>query len=102
MTVIEVNAARTCTRADNLCSSMREVYYRLIAAGIRPTHIYAAPLPLVYYEELLRASPDPTTISAAPNTFFKDLLMTCPEAIASDEVHFMFKQEVAGKVTNIS
>lgn len=99
---IVTSGAMSMLRFDNLRPAMRDVYYRLLVIGIRATHIHTAPPVMAGYEGLLMAEPDPTTVTAPPVTFFKDLPVLCDPGIPEDELHFMRRDELVAKVRGIN
>lgn len=94
--LIRVNGPRTTCAFDNLRHNMREVYYRLLAAGVTPTHWVAGREPLQAYE-LLSEQNDP------PITTFKGLPGTlAPEPDMEDRLRFLRHGEVVGEIVRIS
>lgn len=93
--MIEHIAPRTTIHFDNLRGAMREAYYDVLTAGIRPTHLLASGTALRGYEAHAGQN-DP------PVTTFKGLPIYCDPTMPHDEMRLLNGGEVVAVIRYIS
>jgi hypothetical protein len=93
--VIETHGARLTCAFDQLRGVMRDVFYRLEAAGLKPTHARAGHRALIGYEGLCEQN-DP------PVTTFKGIPITLGPEMAPDRLAFFCGGRLVACIANIS